>query len=66
MSYIIKFANQEEYEKNKDILKASSEYDTITTNYNFWVLHWLTVEEYEKIKSHGIHITPDHETISTQ
>lgn len=62
-SYIIKFDDKEEYEIHKDKLIASSEYDTISTINHFWVLHWLTTEEYENIKFNGINITLDGETI---
>jgi hypothetical protein len=58
-SYIIKFDNKADYETHKEQLVATSEYTTIDTGFNFWVLHYLTQEEYEKIKSYGIHITLD-------
>ena len=58
-SYIIKFNDIADYENHKDKLVASSEYDTIEFTTSFWVLHYLTEEEYEKIKSHGINITYD-------
>ncbi len=63
--YIIKFNDKEEYEINKSKLIASSEYRTISTKNHFWVLHRLTVEEYEKIKSNGINISFDSETLET-
>lgn len=64
-SYIIKFNDKEEYENNKGKLIASSEYSTISTKNNFWVLHYLTIEEYEKIKAEGITISLDSKTIGT-
>lgn len=64
-SYIIKFTNKDEYEIHKHQLVASSEYDTISTFNHFWVLHFLTSEEYDKIKSYGINITLDEETLTT-
>jgi hypothetical protein len=63
--YIIKFNNEDEYEINKHQLIASSEYDTISTINSFWVLHFLTSDEYYKIKSYGINITLDAETLTT-
>lgn len=62
-SYIIKFNNEDEYEIHKHQLIASSKYRTISTKNNFWVLHFLTIEEYEKIKLYGINITLDAETL---
>ncbi len=64
-SYIIKFTDSDEYEHHKDRLIASSEYHVKTTKRYIWVLHNLTIEEYKKIKSYGIHITLDSTTFRT-
>jgi plasmid rolling circle replication initiator protein Rep len=64
-SYIIKFNDKDEYENHKHQLIASSEYDTIDTRMNFWILHYLTNEEYDKIKSYGINITLDDDVLTT-
>ena len=62
-SYIIKFDDKEDYEINKSKLVASSTYETISTCNNFWVLHYLTIDEYDKIKSDRINISLDDETL---
>lgn len=64
-NYTIRFDNKEDYEKNKDKILTSSEYYTISTKNNFWVLHYLTFEEYDLIKSYGISISLDDELLTT-
>jgi len=62
-SYIIKFSDNNDYIKHKSIISTKSNYDVITTPNAIWVLHYLTIEEYEYIKYHGINITLDGRTI---
>jgi hypothetical protein len=64
--YLIKFEDKQQYDLNKDKLVASNEYDIIVTKNHFWVVHYLTNEEYEKIKSYGFNISIDDELITVK
>ena len=57
-NYIIKFTDMNEYEQHKD--KLTGQYHLITTTKKtIQVLHRLSVEEYENLKSYGIKILLD-------